>query len=64
MADKRLTQSPQAIRGTSQDFEQFGDRSVSLGMNDPHAPDKANAGAWEHQGELSTSQRDLTGKAK
>jgi hypothetical protein len=60
MADKRLTQSPQAIRGTSQDFEKFGNRDIRLGMNDPDQTAPENEGAFKVSG-LATSQDDLTG---
>jgi hypothetical protein len=45
MADKRLTQSPQQIRGTAQDFEKFSKGEVRLGMNDPRHAAPENKGA-------------------
>jgi len=34
MAEKRLTQSPQSIRGTAQDNTKFSKGEARLGMND------------------------------
>jgi hypothetical protein len=51
MADKRLTQSPRAMRGSTNDPEAHSKGEVQLGMNSPKKDGgPENEGAWEHFG--------------
>lgn len=48
MADKRLTQSPQQIRGTAQDFGKSSKGEAQLEMNEPRKDGgPENAHPWE-----------------
>jgi hypothetical protein len=46
------SQSPQAHRGSAQDFEQFGDRTVSMSDRVPGKTDDANPHAWDNVSSL------------
>lgn len=55
MAEKsRLTQSPRALRDSTDDPEKHAKGEVQLGMERPRKTDDANSGdsdPWKHQGE-------------
>ena len=54
------SQSPQAKRGTSQDWSQFTKDSVPAEtFPTPRKSDDVNQGAWQHQGEGVSSQKDM-----
>jgi hypothetical protein len=52
VADKRLTQSPRALRSSTEDPERFtkGDVNFENFRSPDSKSDPMNAGAWKHQG--------------
>jgi hypothetical protein len=59
MADKRLTQSPRALRESTNDAEKYAKGEVQLNMNAPRkSGGPENEDAWEKSG---YDQRDASG---